>query len=63
MNATVHRTLMFIGALGAGAGAILATPGYEPLGIPVVAGVVCTLVSALTIMAATAYRANFPNEI
>ena len=63
MNATIHRVMMFIGAMGAGAGGILATPDFELLGIPPEAGVVCTLVSALTIMAATAWRANFPNEI
>jgi hypothetical protein len=53
---------MFLGAIGAGTGAVLSTPGFEPLGIPVEAGVVGTLISAFAIMLANALRANFGTD-
>lgn len=56
MGAVVHRWLVSFSGLLTGLGALIATPGWEPLGIPATVGVGCSFAAAATILVATFIR-------
>ena len=59
MNANVHRWLMTIGSIAAGAGGVLAIPDAQILGIPPEVGAAMAIIAGFAILIANAIRANF----
>ena len=62
MSATVHRLLITIGSFFGGLGGGWTLAEVQPLGIPPEVGAVCTLIAAIAILAANAWRANWPAQ-
>lgn len=62
MNATIHRVLITIGSFCAGLGGIFALPDADILGIPAEAGAVTAIASAVVMLGANVWRANWPAE-
>lgn len=60
MNATIHRVLITLGSFAAGLGAVFALPDAGIIGIPTEAGAVTAIVSAVVMLAANVWRANWP---